>query len=122
MEAREDEPAHAVADEERVFAGCEAHLRFGRRPHALHAPAVRRHDVFDRGGRVDRHRDHPRRQPDRERDERGQEMHIARYPPAIVYHEDFLATRVDDHAERGSERRDQHRQLTQLLLELFERS
>src|SRR6185503_9381926 len=122
MEPGEDEAAKPVADEKWMLTRCEAHLRLGRCAHTLHAPALCGHDLLDRGGRVDRDGHDPRRLPHRERDERGEEMHVVDHTSTVIDYEDLLAARVDDHAQRRAERRHEYRELALLLLELFERA
>ena len=98
VEPREDESAEAVADEERMLARREAHLRLGRRADPLHAAAVRHHDLLDRRRRVHGHRHDPGHLTHGERHERG-----ARIPKEREQHHD------DEHAadeQRASQVRD----------------
>src|SRR5213593_3880978 len=84
MEAREDEAADPVADEQWLLARRETHLRLGRSADALHAAAATGDDLLDRRRRVHGNGHDPWRLTDRQADERRKVVHVVHDAAAVV--------------------------------------
>ena len=122
VEAREDEAAEPIRDEERMVARRKAHLGLGGGAHPLDPATGRRHEPLDGPRREHRDRDEPGRRLGDQAHERREKVAVLDDPPSVIDEEHLFATLVQRDAEAGVQRGGDQRELTHLLLELVERA